>query len=232
MSGPSTPWYERVPKSKREERLASMSEGPFLKLLRKAAVSHADKEALKQTTLAAALGVKPGFLRDVEAGHRPVTYQIAKIYCDAMGIPVETLKRVGKGKLKWPGDAPDPEPAAAAPAKPKTKTKKSEEEREYQRKLRAENRVLEGADPFVDLSKVKSITVRNQDEECMVMTFKVTPKGNLIIDLHADSSEARPAELLKAGFTGTRVAAPQTLSYDMGREKKVFETSVPVKRED
>lgn len=232
MSGLSTPWYERVPKSKREEKLALMSEGQFLKLLRKASSSNVeDSKTVTQSALAEKLNVKPGFLRDIEAGHRPVTYNIAKVYCDAMGVPIETLKKVGKGKLRWPGEEPpEPEPAPA-PAPKKRKPTKSEEEKERERKAREENRIINGADLELDLTDFKGgITVRNNDEECVILHFKLTSSGNLLIDLFADSEEASPRELLKNNLTGVRVAAPQVMTYDMGREKKVFDVSVPVKR--
>jgi len=239
----STPWYEKVPKSDRETKLAGMSEGRFLSLLRKASAGNVDdKKSVTQSALAETLDCKPGLLRDIETGCRPVTYRIAKVYCDAMGVPVEILKKVGKKSLRWPDapaaptPAPAPEdessrPSILGPEAIQRRDQRLEEDRQLKKKLRAEDRVTKGSDQVVDLDKVVSITFRNQNEECLIATLQVTSKGNLIIDLHPDDSNSTEAELLKAGFTGVRIAAPQVMHYDMGREKKVFEVSVPVKRE-
>ena len=230
-------WYERVPKKDREKQLANMNEGQFLKVLRRASAGHvADKGEVSQAAIAKGLGVKPGFLREVEAGSRPVSYQIAKAYCDAMGLDVTILKKVGRQKLKWPdeGGPPraDPPPGLTDPPK-RPRVQRSQEDRDRQQRARAETRALEGADEAVDLDEIKSITVRNQLEESIVLTFKVTPKGNLFVDVHQDCVAAGPVEILKEGFTGVRVSCPPVLEWDVGaKQRKVFEVSVATKRED
>lgn len=231
----STPWYEKIPKKDREAQLRGMNEGQFLRALRKASATHVeDRESVSQVVLAKAIGCKPGRLRDIESGIVAAEYRDAKVYCEAMGVPIEILKKVGRGKFKWPtnGDSPGPEkPPEKKPSVRKTRSALSEEEKGRQRALRAENRVLEGADQEVEIGSLSGITVRNQTEESVVLTFKVTAKGNLFIDVHQDCVASGPTELLKDGFTGVRVACPPIMEWDVGaKQRRVFDINVPTKR--
>jgi len=240
----SLEWHERVPKSKdRDALLAGMGEGKYLGILRKAALRHHNEDevrskALQQSALADSLHTKIQYLRDMEAGIRTAPLVVCEAYCKVMGLPITVLRKAGKGKLLWNGDTPSDPPKEVAPPKPPrppipARAYKSEEEKGRQRVIRAENRVLEGADLEVDLDKVTSITVRNQLEESVVLTFKVTPKGNLFVDVHQDCLATGPTEILKEGFTGVRVACPPVLEWDVGnKQKKVFDINVPTKRKD
>ena len=233
----STPWYERVPKTDREKKLAGMNEGQFLKVLRKAAAPHVEnRDLVSQATLAKAIGCKPGMLRDIEAGIVAAEYIHARAYCHAMGVPIDLLRKVGRGKFKWPEDGGSPSTEKPKVRQTLEKEKKprapqSEEDRRRQQTLRAENRVLEGADTEVELAKLSGITVRNQTEDSLILTFSVTPKGNLFVDVHQDCVASSPTELLKDGFTGVRAACPPVLYWDVGtKQRRVFDINVPTKR--
>lgn len=240
----SREWYDRVPKSKdREKLLASYTEGVYLGILRKAALRQYKEDAsrvakLQQSSLAEELSTTPGKLRDMESGHRVAPLQVCALYCERMGVPVSILKRVGKGRLSWSGDTPTDRPAQEPPAQPAVKAApaaksaaalaREAEDRERAAKARAANRVLNGGDSSVALSKVKNIKVRNNTEWNHVAVLSVTPSGTLIIDIFDDGPAAAPAELCRAGITGVRVALPQTVVYDFDSKKKVSEISVPV----
>ena len=72
----------------------------------------------------------------------------------------------------------------------------------------------------------------SQRSAAPVAVLSMTPNGTLMVDFFVEGEDTKPGELLKAGFTGVRIALPQTIVYDYDAKKKVTEVNVPISKGD
>jgi hypothetical protein len=223
-------WYEKIPKSNRDQALAEMTDGQYLGILRAGAARNKKDEDLTLTKMSELTATPRKVLVEIEDGHKPVTYAIAKAYCTAMGVQVEILKRAGKKALKWE-EAPMPArehlDMAGIKARAAERGEKTKADSRQRKEAAANGDGL--LDKDVDLASASSAVVRNHRHENVVVVLN-TNNGVLSIDLFDDDPKYLPKPLYELGMHGVRVVALRAVPYDLDKEH-VIDVPVQVRRQ-
>lgn len=223
-------WYDRVPKSNREQALAELTDGQYLGLLRAGASRNKKDADFTLATMSELAGTPRKVLIEIEDGRKPVTYAIAKAYCTAMDVPVEILKKAGKRALKWE-EAPMPPRDRIDIEGIKAKAAESDDKKRAEAKQRKEAAASGDGllDKDVDLASASSAVVRNHRHENVVVVLK-TANGVLSIDLFDDDPKYMPKSLYELGMHGVRVVALRAVPYDLDKEH-IIDVPVAVRRQ-
>lgn len=214
-------WWERIPKSNREKTLAKLNEGQYLGLLRKAAARQYPDADFKQSTLARQLKLQPKTLREIEAGVKPCTEEIAKIYLKAMRLTDKIFKKIGNRTL----GVKDPPTPVDPPKKTNGRLLKAREERKE--KERKEKERLTST-THVDVREIKGVLIKNWTCDNIVF-YLVRKNGDLEIHALPDNLSFKEKALGELIGIGVRVPVAQAVSYDGMTKLEVTEKKVPVK---